>query len=78
MRGRNVGRQMILSHKGRSGEIAEIERLNLRRFRVPVLQCFLPGFYRERTEIAIRERAKRCLPDANHGYCSHTFRIALS
>ena len=40
-----------------------------------VLQRFLPGLYRERTEIAIRERAKRSLPDADDGYWSHTFRI---
>ena len=70
-----VRRQMILSGKRRPGEIAEIKRLHLRRVRVPVLQCFLTGLYRERTEIAIRERAKRGLPDADYGYWSHTFRI---
>src|ERR1700722_17442331 len=66
---------MILSRKGRPGEIAEIERLHLGRACVSVLQRFLSGFYRERTEIAIRERAKRSLPDAGDSYWSHTFRI---
>src|ERR1700691_4039530 len=66
---------MILSRKGRPGEVAEIERLNLRRAGVFVLQRFLAGLYRERTEIAIRERAKCGLPDAGYSYWSHTSRI---
>ena len=74
----NVRRQVILPGKRRPGEITQIERLHLRRLGMPVLQCFLSGLYRERTEIAIRERAKGGLPDADYGYCSHTFRIARS
>ncbi len=66
---------MILSRKRRPGEIAEIERLHLGRAGVSVLQRFLAGLYRERTEIAIRERAKRSLPDADDSYWSHAFRI---
>ena len=66
---------MILSGKRRSGKIAEIKRLHLGRACVSVLQRFLPGFYRERTEIAIRKRAKRGFPDAGYGYWSHTLRI---
>jgi len=66
---------MILSDKRWSGEIAQIERLHLRRVCVAVLQRLLSGLYRERTEIAIRERAKRSFPDADYGYWSHTFRI---
>ena len=75
-RGRDIRRQVILSGKRWSGEIAEIERLHLRRVCVAVLQRFLSGLYRERTEIAIRERAKRSLPDAGYGYWSHIFRIS--
>jgi hypothetical protein len=45
---------------------------------VPVLQRFLAGFDCERTEVAIRERAKRGLPDADYSYWSHAFRITIS
>ena len=69
---------MILSDKRRAGEIAEIKRLHLRRFRVSVLQGLLAGLYSQRTEIAIRERAKRGFPDAGDSYWSHTLRITLA
>ena len=52
----DVRRQMILPDKRRPGEISEIERLDLRRLGAAVLQRFLAGLHRERTEIAIRER----------------------
>ncbi len=66
---------MVLADKRRTGKIAKIKCFNLRSLRAPVLQRFLAGFHRERTQIAIRERAKSSLPDADDGDLSHTLRI---
>ena len=66
---------MILSGERRPGKISKIKRLHLGRACVSVLERFLTGLNRERTEIAIRERAKRGFPDAGYSYRSHTFRI---
>src|SRR6266404_2836472 len=71
----HVRRQVVLPDKRRAGKIAKIKRFDLRPLRAAVLQRFLSGFYRERTEIAIRECAKSCFPDADDGDGSHTFRI---
>ena len=69
---------MILAGERWPGEIAQIERLDLRRLRVAILQSFLAGFHGERTKIAIRERAKGGLPDADDGDWSHAFSITAA
>src|SRR6266850_2943497 len=71
----HVWRQVVLANKRRTRKIAKVKRFDLRPLRAAVLQRFLTGFHRERTEIAIRECAKSSLPDADDGDLSHTFRI---
>ena len=64
---------MILADEGRSGEIPEIERFDLGVLHVRVGESFLAGLHRERTQIAIRERAERGLPDSDNSNRSHIF-----
>jgi hypothetical protein len=69
---------VALADKGRSGEIAQIESFHLRRRNARIFKRFLARIHGERPYVAVRERAKRCLPCPNYCYGSHTtIRIAL-
>jgi hypothetical protein len=54
----DIGRQMILAHKGRTGEISEKEGFDLRWRAMRVVEALYRRFDGERPQVPIRERAK--------------------
>jgi len=67
----NVRRQMVLADKRWPRKITKIERLDLFWPYRRVAQGVFHSLYRQGTQIAVRERAKSGLSNANHGNRSH-------
>ena len=73
----DVGRQVVLADERRSGEVPEIERLDLGGTNLRIRKGFVGRLDGQGTKIAVREGAERRLADSDDGYRPHiTLRIA--
>ena len=65
---------MVLPHERWPGEIAQVERVDLPGRDVGIQKAALPGLYRERPQVPLREGPERRLSNADYRNWSHNSR----